>query len=106
MPNCSWLARPILLVSLLGPLYSQQSASWQDPSPHLVQFVTIDNNVRLEVLDWGGSIRPIVLFARGGNTAHGFYELSPKPTAKYQVYRLTRRRFRACRFFGSAEAAG
>src|SRR5882724_12371062 len=95
MPNRSWLARPILLVSLLGPLYSQQSASWQDPSPHLVQFVTIDNNVRLEVLDWGGSSRPIVLLAGGGNTAHVFDEFAPKLTANYHVYGITRRGFGA-----------
>src|SRR6266446_10224139 len=105
MPNCSWLARPILLVSLLGPLYSQQSASWQDPSPHLVQFVTIDNNVRLEVLDWGGSSRPIVLLAGGGNTAHVFDEFAPKLTANYHVYGITRRGFGASGFSASENAA-
>ncbi len=105
MPNCSWLARPILLVSLLGPLYSQQSASWQDPSPHLVQFVTIDNNVRLEVLDWGGSGRPIVLLAGGGNTAHVFDEFAPKLTANYHVYGITRRGFGASGFSASENAA-
>src|SRR5437016_834958 len=95
MPNCSWLARSILLVSLLGPLYSQQSASWQDPSPHLVQFVTIDNNVRLEVLDWGGSGRPIVLLAGGGNTAHVFDDFAPPLTARYHAYGITRRGYGA-----------
>src|SRR5580693_1834623 len=70
MPTCSWFARPILLVSPLGPLYSQQSAAWQDPCPHLVQFVTVDNNVRLEVLDWGGSGRPMVLLAGDAEHAH------------------------------------
>jgi hypothetical protein len=29
-----------------------------DESPHTVQFVTVDRNVKLEVLDWGGSGRP------------------------------------------------
>ena len=59
-------AAPILLVSVLAPLYSQQDTTWQDPSPHAVQFVTVENDVRLEVLDWGGAGRPIVLLAGGG----------------------------------------
>jgi hypothetical protein len=29
--------------------------NWQDPSKHKVQFVTVENGARLEVLDWGGS---------------------------------------------------
>ena len=80
MPNRSWLANPILFVSLLGPLYSQKSTSWQDPSPHVAQFVTVDNNVRLEVLDWGGSGRPLVLLAGGGNTAH--LVIQPRTTTR------------------------
>jgi hypothetical protein len=27
-----------------------------DKSPHKVRFVTVDKHVRLEVLDWGGSV--------------------------------------------------
>jgi hypothetical protein len=33
---------------------TQETTVWQDPSPHKVQFVTVDSDVRLEVLDWGG----------------------------------------------------
>src|SRR2546425_12260526 len=106
MPNCSWLACPILLVSLLGPLYSQPSASWQDPSPHTVQFVRVDNDVRLEVLDWGGTGRPVVLLAGGGNTAHIFYEFAPKLTANYHVYGITRRGYGASRFLATGDPAG
>lgn len=61
---------PILLVSLLGSIYAQstyaQSTLWRDPSPHTAQMVSVDKNVRLEVLDWGGSGRPVILFAGGG----------------------------------------
>jgi hypothetical protein len=63
MPSRGWLACPVLLVSLLDPLHSQQPDSWQDPSPHAVQFVAVDQNVRLEVLDWGGTGRTVVLLA-------------------------------------------
>jgi hypothetical protein len=32
-----------------------KTTAWpRDPSPHKVQFITVDNGVKLEVLDWGG----------------------------------------------------
>jgi non-heme chloroperoxidase len=86
---------PLLSIALVMPLYSQQPASWRDPSPHTTQFVTVDKDVRLEVLDWGGSGRPVVLLAGGGNTAHVFDGFAPKLTAKYRVYGITRRGFGA-----------
>jgi pimeloyl-ACP methyl ester carboxylesterase len=66
---------------------------WKDRSPHSVQFVTVDDNVKLEVLDWGGSGRPVVLLAGLGNTAHAFDSFAPKLAAKYHVYGITRRGF-------------
>jgi pimeloyl-ACP methyl ester carboxylesterase len=49
----------------------------------------------LEVLDWGGSGRPIVLIAGGGNTAHVFDDFAPRLTDHYRVYGITRRGFGA-----------
>ncbi len=98
MPRCRWLACPILLVSLLGTLYSQPSASWQDPSPHTIQFVRVGEDVRLEVLDWGGTGRPVVPLAGGGNTAHIFDEFAPKLAGNYRVYGITRRGYGASGF--------
>src|SRR5579863_79234 len=105
MPSCGWLACPLLFVSLLGPLYSQQSVPWKDPSPHAVQFVTVDSNVRLEVLDWGGSGRPVVLLAGGGNTAHVFDEFAPKLTTDNHIYGITRRGFGASGFSATEDPA-
>jgi hypothetical protein len=51
---------------------AQESAVWHDPSKHQVRFVIVENGVRLEVLDWGGSGRPVVLLAGLGFTAHVF----------------------------------
>ncbi len=82
----------ILLVSLIVPLHSQQPPAWKDPSPHITQFVTVDKNVRLEVLDWGGSGRPLVLLAGGGDTAHVFDDFALKLTS-FHVYGITRRGF-------------
>jgi pimeloyl-ACP methyl ester carboxylesterase len=86
---------PLLPVSPTALFYSQQCAPWLDPSPHSVRFVSVDANVRLEVLDWGGSGRPVVLLAGGGDTAHVFDEFAPKLTADYHVYGITRRGFGA-----------
>ncbi len=83
----------MLLMFLAVPLYSQQRASWKDPSPHITRFVTVDKNVRLEVLDWGGSGRPLVLLAGGGDTAHVFDDFAPKLTGSFHVYGITRRGF-------------
>jgi hypothetical protein len=52
MSHCSRLAGSVLLAFLLAPPYSPSSAVWKGPSPHIVRFVTVDNDVRLEVLDW------------------------------------------------------
>jgi hypothetical protein len=68
---------------------------WKDPSPHSVQFVTVDNSVKLEVLDWGGSGRAVVLLAGLGNSTHAFDSFAQKLTASYHVYGITRRRFGA-----------
>ena len=87
---------PIVLISLLCPLPSlhpQQSNLWRDPSPHTVQYVQVDKDVHLEVLDWGGSGRTVILLAGGGNTAHVFDGFAPKLAATCRVYGVTRRGF-------------
>ena len=38
------------MVSLTGRLSAQEPVPWRDPSPHGVQFVTVDDNIKLEVL--------------------------------------------------------
>jgi non-heme chloroperoxidase len=70
-----------------------KKTEWKDPSVHSVRFVTVENGVRLEVLDWGGSGRPVLLLAGNGNTAHVFDAFAPKLTSSYHVYGLTRRGF-------------
>ena len=53
----------VLLIPGLIPLAAQETGVWKDPSPHKVSLVTVDRDVRLEVLDWGGPGRPLVLLA-------------------------------------------
>lgn len=88
----------LLLISLVVSVaaYTQDSAPWLDPSKHTVQFVTVGKGVRLEVLDWGGTGRPVVLLAGSGNTAHIFDSFAQKLSgACCHVYGITRRGFGA-----------
>ena len=64
---------------------AQESRSWRDPSAHRAQFVAVEDGVRLEVLDWKGSGRPIVLLAGSGNTAHVFDGFAEKLTGLGRV---------------------
>jgi non-heme chloroperoxidase len=66
-----------------------------DASPHKVLMIPVGKNVTLEVLDWGGTGRPLVLLSGLGDTAHVFDTFAPKLTAKYHVYGITRRGFGA-----------
>ena len=51
--------------------------------------------MKLEVLDWGGSGRGLVLLAGLGSTAHVYDDFAPKLTSEYHVYGITRRGFGA-----------
>ena len=57
------------------------------------QFIPVAQEVRLEVLDWGGTGKPLVLLPGGGNTAHVFDDFAPKLTREFHVYGITRRGF-------------
>jgi len=100
--NRFWALTALLPVSLAGRLPAQNPAPWHDPSPHTVQFVAVDDNVKLEVLDWGGSGRNLVLLTGQGNTAHVFDDFAPKLTSEYHVYGITRRGYGS----SSAPASG
>jgi pimeloyl-ACP methyl ester carboxylesterase len=62
-----------------------------DSSPHTIQMVTVEPGVQLEVLDWGGSGRPLLFLAGAGDTAHRFDGFAPQFTKQHQVYGITRR---------------
>lgn len=79
------------------PLVFQRATpqtAWKiDVSPHKVQFVPVDEDVKLEVLDWGGTGRPLILLAGLGDDAHVFDTFAPKFVPAYHVYGITRRGF-------------
>jgi non-heme chloroperoxidase len=64
---------------------------WTDPSPHARRMVTVAEGVELEVLDWGGTGRDVVLLTGSGHTAHVYDAFAPKLRDCCHVYGITRR---------------
>jgi non-heme chloroperoxidase len=82
------------ITAILTGNVSAQQVGWQDPSRHRVQFVEVERDVRLEVLDWGGNGRPVVLLA-GYQTAHIYDDFAPKLAETFHVFGITRRGYGA-----------
>lgn len=79
----------LLVTSCFAQLTQVKSSTDQ------VQFVPVEPGIKLEVKDWGGTGRPVVLLAGLGGTLHGFDNFAPKLTGKYHVYGITRRGYGA-----------
>lgn len=82
-------AKPLTLTFRRAPLQN----AW--PLGHIIgtRYISVADSVRLEVLDWGGTGRPVILLAGLGNTAHVFDAFAAKLRVKYHVYGVTRRGF-------------
>src|SRR6202007_2343773 len=92
----NWLGMCLLASAMIvSSAQTQEPTSRHDPSKHTVHFVTVEEGVQLEVLDWGGSGRPLVLLAGLGFTAHVFDGFAEKLTDSYHVYGITRRGYGA-----------
>ena len=61
--NRAFVIATMLFITLLAP-------GQADSSSHRVQFVTFEQGVKLEILDWGGSGQPLVLLAGNENLAN------------------------------------
>ncbi len=59
------------------------------------QFVQVEPGVKLQVLDWGGTGRPVILLAGLGSDVHEWDSFAAKLVPKYHVYAITRRGFGA-----------
>ncbi|HXS06110.1 MAG TPA: alpha/beta hydrolase, partial [Rhizomicrobium sp.] len=91
------LLRFAAVAVLIGsPLQAQPvSAQEADTSPHKVHFVATNDHIKLEVLDWGGTGRPLIFLAGLGGTAHVFDKFALQFRGKHHVYGITRRGFGA-----------
>jgi pimeloyl-ACP methyl ester carboxylesterase len=63
---------------------------WRDPSPHTSSFVTV-NDVRLHVLDWGGTGDPLVLIPGSADNPHVYDAIAPQLTDRFRVVSYARR---------------
>ena len=97
-----WCAAIMGAALTVAPHAWSQQADWKDPSPHSIKAVTVEDGVQLEVLDWGGSGRSLVLLAGLGATAHQYDDMAPALAARYRVVGVTRRGHRG----SSAAASG
>ena len=70
--------RNLFFLSIAFFILSLEASAQTDLSPHKVQFVTVEQGVQLEVLDWGGSGGPLIFLAGAGDTAHCFDGFAPQ----------------------------
>jgi non-heme chloroperoxidase len=90
------MSLPVVSLFFLCPIGSAQplpSNTWHDPSPHHSEMITVAEGIQLEVLDWGGTGRPLIFLSGLGNTAHIWDNFAPKFTDRHHVYAITRRGF-------------
>jgi non-heme chloroperoxidase len=86
------LRQLVMLTSLSGITLRAAPAP---AATHRIAFVTVQPDVRLEVLDWGGRGPALVFLAGFGNTGHVFDGFAPQFTNRYHVLAITRRGFGA-----------
>jgi len=84
---------------------AQNSTTRLDSSVHQMRMITVEPNVQLEVLDWGGRGRPLVMLAGSGNSAHVFDGFAEKLTNRSHVYGITRRGYGAVHRRGTIRPA-
>ena len=84
------------IITLCASCFSQNKSLRHNSKT--IHFISVEKNVQLEVIDWGGIGRPIVLLAGGGNTAHVFDDFAPKLARHFRVYGITRRGFGSSQF--------
>lgn len=73
----------------------QAPVAWTDSSPHAVTFVSVAPDVRLEVLDWGGTGPNLVFLSGLDDVAHGFDDFAPQFRDHFHVVAITRRGYGA-----------
>ena len=86
-----WMGGGILAVAalLLGCWLKIKIPSYP---PISIQFITVDKDVKVQVVDWGGSGRALVFIPGLSLTARAtFDEFAPKFTRDFHVYGITRR---------------
>lgn len=95
-PLKKWAMRPSLRFLLALSLAGVAARAGEAPRKAFggtERFVEVEPEVRLQVLDFGGAGRPLVLLAGLGGHAKDFDRLASKLAASCHVYAVTRRGF-------------
>jgi non-heme chloroperoxidase len=89
------MLKAVVSVLMLFATLTLQALAGAQATPPKQLFVEVEKDVKLEVLDWGGSGQPVILLAGLGFDAHNFDGFGQKLAAHYRVYGITRRGFGA-----------
>lgn len=94
-PTRSMVTTLAIIAVSTGILCAAQTGAAPATPGYAERFVTVEPGVKLQVLDWGGPGRPMILLAGLGYDAHEFDSFAPKLTQRYHVYAISRRGFGA-----------
>ena len=78
----------VIMMALPLPVRAKRTSSLSAPQSRMV---TVEKDVNLEVLDWGGTGRPLVLLQGLGGVAQEYDNFAREFTAHHHVYGITRR---------------
>src|SRR5688572_14004953 len=73
------------------PATDHKPAVCEDHTPHRIRMVKVAPGVELEVLDWGGLGKAMVLLTGGGDNAHVYDQFAHQFTDYFRVIGITRR---------------
>ena len=99
MNKMHWLRLPLLgavaLLAFAAPTAGMgadlKPAACADNTPHKIRFVKVAPGVELEVLDWGGTGKAMVLLTGLGDNAHVYDQFAFQFTDYFHVIGITRR---------------
>jgi non-heme chloroperoxidase len=81
----------VALLAFAAQASDFKPAACVDDTPHKIRFVKVAPGVELEVLDWGGSGKWMVLLTGLGDNAHVYDQFAFQFTDFYHVIGITRR---------------
>ena len=76
-----------------APATDHKPAACEDHTPHQIRRVRVAPGVELEVLDWGGTGKAMVLLTGLGDNAHVYDQFAYQFTDHFRVIGITRRGF-------------
>lgn len=86
------MIKPVMCVAVVAALSACGGGARLSPAAE-ARILKVDTapGVSLEVIDWGGSGRPLVFLAGGGHTAREFEDFVPRFTGSHRVIGISRR---------------